>query len=146
MIPLREALRPTAGQLRGFGYVSVLGFGLIGWIAVKQFGADWLVFWILLGLGALMLLETLLDEFVAGGKLSFARSWVYRALLLVAFPIGFVVSWLLLALIYYLMFTPVALWFRLIGRDKMHRRPDPAAQTYWRERTSRAPATYLRMH
>jgi hypothetical protein len=147
MIPLREALRPTPRQLRGFGYVAVAGFALIGWLAVRTVGADLTAFWILLGVGGLMLGETLLDDFVLGPGFAPLRPWVYRLLLVVAFPLGFVVSWLLLALVYYLLFTPVALWFKLIGRDKMQRRPDPAAATYWRERPERrAPATYLRMH
>ena len=46
-------------------------------------------------------------------------------------PIGFVVSFVLLAVFYFLLLTPVALVFRLIGRDALRRRFDAAAPSYW---------------
>ena len=50
---------------------------------------------------------------------------------LVAWPIGLVVSQVALALLYFGMFTPIALLFRLLGRDALHRRLDPSAPSYW---------------
>ena len=46
-------------------------------------------------------------------------------------PIGWVVSHLALGIIYYGIFTPVALVFRLMGRDPLNRRLDRQASTYW---------------
>ncbi len=46
-------------------------------------------------------------------------------------PIGFVVSFILLAAFYFLLLTPVALVFRLIGRDALGRRFDAVAPSYW---------------
>ncbi len=46
---------------------------------------------------------------------------LYLGLTLVAMPIGFVVSFVLLAVFYFLLLTPVALVFRLIGRDALCR-------------------------
>jgi hypothetical protein len=57
--------------------------------------------------------------------------WPFIALSVVTFPIGFVVSHLALAIIYYLVFTPVALVFRLMGRDALRRKLDPQAKSYW---------------
>ena len=47
--------------------------------------------------------------------------------------IGIVVSNALLALFYYLVVTPIGLVMRLLGRDPMTRKFDPAAASYWRD-------------
>ncbi len=43
-----------------------------------------------------------------------------------------------MALLYYGLFTPVALIFRIMGRDALDRRFEPDAATYW---TKRKPVT-----
>jgi hypothetical protein len=48
-----------------------------------------------------------------------------------AFPIGWVVSNTILALLYFGLFTPVALVFRLVGRDALALRRRAGAATYW---------------
>ena len=55
----------------------------------------------------------------------------FVGLSLAAWPVGWVVSSLALGLLYYAVFTPVALVFRLIGRDALSRRFDRQAATYW---------------
>lgn len=47
------------------------------------------------------------------------------------YPIGWAVSNLTLVLLYYGAFTPIALVFRLIGRDALTRTLDRSAPTYW---------------
>ena len=75
---------------------------------------------------------------------------VYVTMMLIAIPIGFVLSSVLMRLIYYLLFTPIALWFKVSGRDAMDRRIDPSTETYWRNHrdqvTPRPPASYLRLY
>ena len=47
--------------------------------------------------------------------------------MIAAFPIGWTVSRLMLAAMFYVIFTPVGLVFRLIGRDALRlRRPGEA--------------------
>jgi len=41
-------------------------------------------------------------------------------------------TWLLLAVIYLLVFTPLRFWRALTGQDPLQRRADPAATTYLR--------------
>ncbi len=55
----------------------------------------------------------------------------YRQWLLAAVPIGWSLSALVLALMYYLVLTPIGLVMRLFGRDTMRRSFDPGAPTYW---------------
>lgn len=40
---------------------------------------------------------------------------------------------MILAFMYVVIFTPVALVFRMAGRDVMSRKLDPEAETYWIE-------------
>jgi hypothetical protein len=49
----------------------------------------------------------------------------------VAYPIGWLVSRIVLGALYYLLFTPVALFFRLTGRDALRLKPAPVAASYW---------------
>jgi Saxitoxin biosynthesis operon protein SxtJ len=55
---------------------------------------------------------------------------IYSGWMLAAFPIGWTVSQLMLLVLFYLVFTPVGLVFRLIRRDALSlRRRD--VSTYW---------------
>jgi hypothetical protein len=71
---------------------------------------------------------------------------VYVGAMVVTFPIGWVVSKVLLAGMYYAIITPVGLAFRLIGRDALGRKPHPAAETYWQPKVLPTdPRRYFRM-
>jgi len=48
-----------------------------------------------------------------------------------AYPLGWAVSHLLLAVTFYLVITPTGLVMRLLGRDPLERRFDRSAPTYW---------------
>lgn len=55
-----------------------------------------------------------------------------------ALPIGLVVSYAILGVIYYLVLTPVGLVLRLRGYDPLNRTFHPQADTYWVERETPA--------
>ncbi len=70
---------------------------------------------------------------------------VYAAALVVTFPIGWVVSRVVLACLFYGLFTPVGLLFRLVGRDALGIRRRPDRETYWEDKPTAADAaSYLR--
>lgn len=72
---------------------------------------------------------------------------LYVGLSLATYPIGYVVSSVVLVLIYYAVLTPLGLILRLCGHDALGRRFDPTTSTYWHQRTSpRSPASYFRQH
>ncbi len=48
--------------------------------------------------------------------------------------IGTILTWLLLAPVFYLFFTPFGLLFRRGSRDPMRRGFEPSAATYWKRR------------
>lgn len=111
-------LRPTVRQLRQFGAAGFVAMGLLGALARSHpaMYAFWLVAF---ALGLIVL--------VAPRSL-----WaVYIAMLVITWPIGQVVSYFVLALLFYGVFTPIGLVMRLIGRDAMNRRFDRGAASYW---------------
>ena len=69
----------------------------------------------------------------------------YRAWLYAVFPIGWIVSHVLLGLIYYVVLTPIGLLMRVSGYDPMNRRFDSTANTYWIDRDPEVdPRRYFR--
>lgn len=108
---------------------------------LRQFAALWIVFfgglaaWQGLAHGN-MAAATLLTALAATiGPLGLLRPQTVRGIfvgwMIVVFPIGWVVSKLILGALFYGMFTPVGLLFRLFGRDPLSLRRRPGAETYW---------------
>ena len=63
---------------------------------------------------------------------------VYVAMMAVALPIGFVVSTILMVIIYYLILTPIGLAMRLFGYDPMRMRPAAGSGSFWIERPTKS--------
>jgi len=132
-------LNPPADQLRQFGWISLLGFPAVGGALVLIQGLPLTVLWVLAGVGVVVFLLSRIN-------VQLVRP-VFVTLMLVALPIGFVLSFVLMGLVYFGLFTPVGLLFRLTGRDTMHKHPDPKAQSYWHERGApRPPASYYKLY
>lgn len=73
--------------------------------------------------------------------------YVNVGLMVVVYPIGFVVSHLMMLVIWFGVFTFVATIFRLIGRDALQRRLEPDAVTYWQPKhLPTDPRRYLRQY
>jgi ABC-type uncharacterized transport system permease subunit len=69
---------------------------------------------------------------------------VYVGLSYATYPVGFVVSHVVLALVYFLALTPIGLTMRLLGRDPLSRRFDPSAKSYWKPRDKgKSPESYF---
>ena len=56
---------------------------------------------------------------------------LYLGMVVITLPIGWTVSLVLMALVYFGLITPLGLLFRLMGRDVLKRRFDPEAKSYW---------------
>ena len=127
---------PSPKTLRLFGLLLGAFFALIGGLVVWRAGAGTasnVLFGLAVGL-------PLLYYAVPPLRRPMYLGWIY-----LAWPIGLVLSFTLLALIYYLVLTPIGLVMRLFGRDPMQRGFDPAAATYWIPRTRRPdPERYFR--
>jgi len=123
---------------------AIFGFSLMATMVlwkITEWQSHWTVY-LLFGLAVLCPILSLVAPI--------ANKPIYLALMIVAIPIGLVVSAVVLRLIYYGLFTPMALWFKMKGRDAMNRRLDPEAKTYWKDHRDqtrpRAPASYLRLY
>ncbi len=124
-------LNPDERILRQFGWIALVGFSFVALLAWQE----WLIF--AGGLGDSR--ETVAASFVGLGVLSAffslvfpkANRPIYVLLTLLSYPIGFVLSYVIMGLLFFGMITPFALFFKLIGRDKLNRRYEPESSSYW---------------
>ncbi|MBN2131916.1 MAG: hypothetical protein JW741_20615 [Sedimentisphaerales bacterium] len=131
-MPLMEVdWHPSARQLRIFGLSAPVASAILAAVLVFLWGATAVWAIALLAAGAGILLCSLIWP-------SAARI-VYLVLTLTALPIGYAISFVLLAAFYFLLLTPLGLVFRLIRRDALHRNLDRSCSSYWIPR--RPPAT-----
>jgi len=123
----------------------------LGWFAgfwLVFFGALGAVAWARLGPGITAGLWTMAVAVPALGLLwpSLLRA-VYLALAFATFPIGFVVSHVILAVVYFLVLTPTGLAVRLAGHDPLQLRSGPQDGSYWQERKPiNDPKRYFRQY
>jgi hypothetical protein len=72
---------------------------------------------------------------------------IYTVWMVAVFPIGWLVSLILLAVVYYGVVTPIAVLFRLIGRDSLQRHSPPEGGSYWQPKPApQDPGRYLRQY
>jgi len=108
---------PTARVLRWFAAFWVLFVGFWGFVLPREAGlAAWAA---AIAVGAADLWRPR------------AIRWVYLGLCYLTFPIGWTLSHLVLAFVYYFLLTPIGVIMRLTGRDPLHRRFEPSASSYW---------------
>jgi hypothetical protein len=87
---------------------------------------------------------------IAGASLSIAGlarpaiiQPVYRGLIWLTFPIGWVVSHVILLVLYYAVITPIGVLVRMFF-DPLERRFESKADSYWFPRESAEPRRYFR--
>ena len=75
-----------------------------------------------------------------------ALKYLYIAWMSLALTLGFIMSYVILTLFFFLIVTPIALLARLFRRDFLAQRLDKQASTYWIrcETEAKAPASYER--
>jgi hypothetical protein len=130
---------PTNRQLRQFGVAALLFLPLIGWLSTGKPRTLAAVNLPLLGSLAAMGLAMALLGFIKPKALQ----PVFVGASLVTLPIGLVVGEVVLLILFFGLFAPMGLLFRLIGRDALQRRLERDAKTYWqRKRQPDSPARY----
>lgn len=113
---------PTRLELRVFGLLFALFCGLVGALLRWKLDAPTaaLVVW---SFGVACMLV-----YYAVPPL---RRLALRVWTRVTYPIGWTVSHLVLAVVYYVVFTPIGVLMRVFGRDALHRKLDRGAPSYW---------------
>lgn len=116
---------PPGKQLALFAVLWVLFVGTFGVLAWAKWGMSGLAYGLWGAAVGVPLVGAVYRPFLR---------WVYVGMAYAAFPIGYVLSHVLLGVIYYLLITPIGLLLRLFGKDPMSRQLDPGAESYWLER------------
>jgi hypothetical protein len=126
---IRIERNPPRKQLLLFGLCWLVFFGFWGASSWLQAGINY---------KAIVSCSLALVVPVAGLLWPAALRAVYLAAAYITLPIGIVISFSVLVVIYYLVLTPIGIAMRLAGYDPMKRTFDPDAGTYW---TARKPTT-----
>jgi hypothetical protein len=129
-------LNPPVRTLRQFAAAAcVLALGAATAVAVRG--------------GSAVLTTVFLSGGVGLGVVGVVRPWAvrlpYALVALVTFPIGFAVSHVVLAVLYFGVITPIALLSRLVRPDPLSHRFERDLGSYWRShKTSSDTTSYLR--
>ncbi|MEO8376995.1 MAG: SxtJ family membrane protein [Candidatus Sumerlaeota bacterium] len=116
---------PNAKTLRWFGFFWLpLTLAVLGYLDYRKVGLhiSAVAFWIaavavpLLGIVSSRVLR-----------------WLWIGWMTLTYPIAFIVSHLVLLVVWYLVITPVGLLLRLGGFDPMRKKFDRNVKTYWRD-------------
>ena len=115
--------RPSRKELRKFAAITLIASAIISLLlyALKGLAIQWVA--IICAAGFVIFLSSLV-------YIKITRI-IYLSLILVTLPIGYAVSFILLAAFYFLLLTPLGLVFRLVGRDPLGRKFDRDAESYW---------------
>ncbi|MCJ7755317.1 MAG: SxtJ family membrane protein [Thermoanaerobaculales bacterium] len=113
---------PTLRQLRQFGWIWMAFVTFFGAVAWFKFDSPVLARGLWVAAIAVPVLGWAVPKFMR---------FVFLGMSYLAWPIGFVVSHLVLAGVYYLVLTPIGLLMRLFGYDSMKRTFDREAASYW---------------
>ncbi len=115
--------RPDHKELRNFGLIAVVASAVISLLLcmLKGLGIQWIL--IISGIGIIIFLFSIISDKVS--------RIIYVGLILVTVPVGWFVSFILLASFYFLLLAPIGLIFRFVGRDPLCRKFDSSAESYW---------------
>jgi hypothetical protein len=114
---------PKRKELRNFGIIALIASIVLSLLLfwLKNLDIKWLIAICCIGF-TIFLCSIISDKLTR---------IIYLGLMLVTLPVGWIVSFILLASFYFLLLTPLGLIFRLIGRDTLHRKFDPKAESCW---------------
>jgi hypothetical protein len=115
---------PSEKNLRWFGLVLGLFLAIVGGIVRVRFHLPEAARWIWI---AAMVVTVV---YYAARPV---RRPIWIAWMVAAFPIGWMVSHLILAITWYLVVTPIGVVMRATGRDPLRRRFDQGRSSYWTE-------------
>ncbi len=120
MIPINW--KPSARELRWFAGLLIPFFGVVAalwWKRSEQTTGPVVIASIAAVVGLIGLIAPT------------AIRAIYVVWMIAVWPIGWVVSHVLLAAIFFGVMTPIGLILRAIGRDPMRKKLDRTAKTYW---------------
>jgi hypothetical protein len=122
--------RPSPKMLRQFAVLCLIVFGILAGAGLWR--GQGMTVSMAIALGGLAV-------GLVGVVQPAAIRWIYSGWMIAVFPIGWTISRLMLGALFYLVFTPVALVFRLLRRDALHLRRQET-RSHWMPKTGAASA------
>ena len=123
-----KAVDTSKKALRSFGWV--VGGVVLIIAAVVFWRNDWTLTtaaYVLGGIGGALV--------VLGLTVPVVLKPIYRVWMALAVVLGFIMTRVILSIVYYFIMTPIGLIMRLVGKDPMHCRLDAKATSYWIEKS-----------
>lgn len=115
-------LNLSGKNLRKFGLFVGGIFLLIGlYMEYRHIDTEWR--YVFVGVGVMLM--------VLGATYPQSLKYVYRFWMGIAFTVGWLVSRVLLAVIYYLVVTPIGLIMKLLGKNPVAMHFDREAESHW---------------
>jgi hypothetical protein len=121
-----QKLDRSPRALRRFGFTVGFVFLLLGCVLLwRHRGAGWP----LVSIGAVLVL--------AAGLAPLALKWVHGPWMIAALALGWIVTRILLTIVFFLVVTPIGLLQRLFGKRAIEVAFEPDAASYWQPRKAR---------
>jgi ABC-type uncharacterized transport system permease subunit len=131
---IRIDRNPSTRQLVVFGIAWLIFLGLWGW-ACRARGHE--------TMGDILCIASAAVP-LAGLASRRVLRYAFVGMSYATYPVGFLVSHVVLALVYFLALTPIGLTMRALGHDPLSRKFDPGAKSYWKPRDKTKPiASYF---
>ncbi|MEK6642870.1 MAG: SxtJ family membrane protein [Planctomycetota bacterium] len=122
---------PPPRTLRNFGFIGLVAFGtLAALMHYKMFP-----------FGKFPVSAAPMTTYVFAGFAAYcglfavaapaALRWLYITLTVVSFPIGFVMSYVVVSIMFFLIITPIGIIMRMMGRDALRLKFNAQATTHW---------------
>jgi len=127
---IRINRNPGARQLAVFALAWLAFGGVMGWVLWSRGRHPAAEFAWVLAAGVPL----------AGAGSPKVLRWAYLGLSYATYPVGFVVSYVALAVLFFGVITPAGIVMRLLRYDPLARRFDPGARSYWLSRPGKKPA------
>ncbi len=118
-------LNPSKKELRQFAIFQLLFCLLVsGWLVYKY---QFQIAAIAISLVSVIIL-------IVGRVKPKLIRFIFVLLMVITFPIGWVVSHVIIFAVYYLLITPIGIIMKLVGYDPLHRKIDKNKGSYWIKR------------
>jgi len=119
---IQKNREPKPIDLRLFGLVCGGVFGLLGWLVWARSGSA-------ITAGTIWTLGA--GWVVVYYGISVLQRPMYKAWMTLFYPLGWLISHAMLAIVYFLIIAPLGLLMRLLGRDPLDHSLNRGATSYW---------------
>ncbi|MGO9018853.1 MAG: SxtJ family membrane protein [Syntrophobacteraceae bacterium] len=119
----QAAKKTNENELRTFAITISVILGMLGGLILLRKGQAGLI---LVAIGAIL--------FIVGVAWPKSLAIPHKVWMTISIVLGFITSHIVLALVYYIVLTPIGLFMRIMGKDRLTLRFDPMIDSYWIKR------------